>query len=848
MDYDIGKAFEVIERELMESMIRNLRRHRAEEEKEDKQWTMWQVEQLKALEEYKKRNQEKYGKQFKNINKQIEVLLQKAREDGNMDQEIKILEAIKKGLKAKRIPKGASAEFFKINDRKLDALIKATVQDMQKAETAVLRMANDQYRKIIFNAQVYANTGAGTYEQAIDMATKDFLAAGINCIEYANGSRHNIKEYARMAIRTAEKRAYLQGEGEMRQSWGIHTVIVNKRGNPCPKCLPFCGKVLIDDVWSGGNGDGISSATGLKYPLMSQAVATGLYHPNCKDSHTTYFEGISTPPDDTYSKEEINQIYEDYQKSQKQQYAKRQAEKFGRLAKFSLDEENQKRYAARREEWKRRHSEFVLDGNPVIEKVEDNLKSEIKKAREEKGELQGKIHNLENEEKTLTKKVYFDMTGTKTDMEKLRTVSKNKQMLLDQVKELEEHILNRQEIYKSEAETRILKDGVLKEIKLSKRMTPESVDMIESTLYHLKEKYGIMPKGVIFSPVKVPDGTASYDWLDDKLYLSNYFTDLDRYLDIVQKSEKSLGEYRKHYHIKEKVMERIEKAETILSDRSVKGYARNEAILEKARAEIELNISRQAVRENLSDVLIHEYGHFVHRHANTDYVQKKNVFGMKNLGGKMVGGDWKYEINTVYSRSGKIEASKVSKYATENPYETFAEGFLAMEKGEKIPDNIEKVVSEAIEKVTGKQIVKNADFDIMVSGARIIDPDGDEAEKFAKMYYDEIRSFSTDVRKISANLGKNEKEIMQIKAYLFENDFDPDCAIAQSWQRLMIGKDIKPHDRTLIEHELLEMQIKQENPGIEHWKAHEIATQKYNYQKEAKEYYGNLEKHKKNSK
>lgn len=351
MDYDIGKAFEAIERELMESMIRNLRRHRAEEEKEDKQWTMWQVEQLKALEEYKKRNREKYGKQFKSINKQIEVLIQKAREDGNMEQEIKILEAIKNGLKVKKNPRGASAEFFKINDRKLDALIKATVQDMQKAETAVLRMANDQYRKIIFNAQVYANTGAGTYEQAVDMATKDFLAAGINCIEYANGSRHSIKEYANMATRTAAKRAYLQGEGEMRQSWGIHTVIVNKRGNPCPKCLPFCGKVLIDDVWSGGSKDGISSETGLKYPLMSAAVAAGLYHPNCKDTHTTYFEGISTPPDNTYTKEELNQIYENYQKSQKQQYAKRQEEKFGRLAEFSLDEENQKRYAARRDMW-----------------------------------------------------------------------------------------------------------------------------------------------------------------------------------------------------------------------------------------------------------------------------------------------------------------------------------------------------------------------------------------------------------------------------------------------------------------------------------------------------------------
>lgn len=128
------------------------------------------------------------------------------------------------------------------------------------------------------------------------------------------------------------------------------------------------------------------------------------------------------------------------------------------------------------------------------------------------------------------------------------------------------------------------------------------------------------------------------------------------------------------------------------------------------------------------------------------------------------------------------------------------------------------------------------------------------------MYYDEIRSFSTDAKKIAGNLGKSEAEIRKIKKYLFEADsltdpdtgtrrrFDPDCAIAQSWQRLMTGKDIKPHDRTLIEHELLEMVIKKSNPGISHLKAHELAAQKYNYGKEASEYYGNLEKHHKNGK
>ena len=100
----------------------------------------------------------------------------------------------------------------------------------------------------------------------------------------------------------------------------------------------------------------------------------------------------------------------------------------------------------------------------------------------------------------------------------------------------------------------------------------------------------------------------------------------------------------------------------------------------------------------------------------------------------------------------------------------------------------------------------------------------------------------------------------QIKAYLFEDKslydpdtksyrrFDPDCAIAQSWQRLMNGKDIKKHDRTLIEHELLEMRIKKENPDIEHLEAHRLAASKFNYPKEAGEYYGNLKKHKENTK
>lgn len=356
-EYDITTAFQRIEDELIASMIRNMDRHRAEETAEGYEWSMWQTEQLKALEKYKRDNQKKYQKQFRNLNTQIEDLIREARRKGGMDQEIQILEAMKKGWEAPPRQK-MTGEFFRLNNRKLEALIEATVKDMEKAETAILRKANDDYRKAIFDTQVYANSGAGTYEKAVDMATKDMLSRGLNCVEYSNGARHTLPDYADMAIRTANKRAYLQGEGEKRQEWDIHTVIMAKRGNPCPKCLPFVGKVLIDDVWSNGSGSGNKGTdpeTGKKYPLMSYAISKGLYHPRCKDSHTTYFPGISSV-DDTWTQKELEDIGLQNQQEAKRQYAERQEEKYTRLAKNSLDEENKKTHEKNVVEWRKQQS------------------------------------------------------------------------------------------------------------------------------------------------------------------------------------------------------------------------------------------------------------------------------------------------------------------------------------------------------------------------------------------------------------------------------------------------------------------------------------------------------------
>ena len=365
--YDISEVFQKIEEDMIASMMRNLKRHLATEKEEGINYAMWQAEQLAALNEFKRNNKSLFGRYFSTINGQIEEVLRKAHETGKMDQEVQILEAIQRGwstaLKSSSTIQGA---FFRINDRKLKALLNSVTNDMKKAETAMLRRTNDEYRKILFNSQAYYNTGAGTLPQCVDMATKDFLSKGIDCIEYKNGARVGIDAYARMAIRTATTRAYLLGESAKRDEWGVSTVIVNKRGVACPRCLKYVGRVFYDDVWGSAP---IPSPE--KYPRLSEAIAGGLYHPNCKDVHTTYFEGVTTPPK-PMTEAEKKEAARVYNLEQQQRYNERQIRKYKRLSDGSVDPENRERYYQKLSEWQDTQRKFVKANGDVLKRRYEN--------------------------------------------------------------------------------------------------------------------------------------------------------------------------------------------------------------------------------------------------------------------------------------------------------------------------------------------------------------------------------------------------------------------------------------------------------------------------------------------
>lgn len=139
-----------------------------------------------------------------------------------------------------------------------------------------------------------------------------------------------------------------------------------------------------------------------------------------------------------------------------------------------------------------------------------------------------------------------------------------------------------------------------------------------------------------------------------------------------------------------------------------------------------------------------------------------------------------------------------------------------------------------------------------ISGA-ISDTNSPEARKFAETEYGSIRKRKVDIKRIAENTGYSEKQIEEIKNYLFidkhdlddgeSRRFDPSFEIAQSWNRLMRGNAEK-HDLTLIKHEIFEKELI--GKGLSQDEAHRLASKKFNYRKESSEYYAKIKKRKKN--
>lgn len=391
--YDIRDIYEQMENDLIKNMKRNLERHEEEEIKQGFKFEQWQSAKLRDLERFRRENIEVIGKYSEpieeliiftlvetykqsqdNVNEfikeiknkyvedvfvrlpgDLEPILQPIEDESTKNMFEQALENIKTWQEA---PTPRDEVFFRMNDDKFNALIEAVDTDFEKANTAVLRRMDDVYRQTIFKAQVHYNTGTVSLDQAIDMATKDFLAKGIDAITYADGKKVNIASYAEMALRTANHRAYLMAEGKKRQEMGLYLVVVSAHATACEYCIPWQGKIIIDDVYGGG-----SKEVG-DYPLLSEAMEANFLHPQCRHNLSTYFPGITTLP----KVPDMEGVEENYKREQQQRHIERQIRRYKRLVEGSIDKNNIKKYQDKVKEWQGIMREFLKE-NPQLRRA-----------------------------------------------------------------------------------------------------------------------------------------------------------------------------------------------------------------------------------------------------------------------------------------------------------------------------------------------------------------------------------------------------------------------------------------------------------------------------------------------
>ncbi|WP_294653721.1 phage minor capsid protein [uncultured Ruminococcus sp.] len=361
MNYDIAEALRKMEEELIQSMKRNLQRHLKEEDAEGFDWAQWQAEKLNSIARYRAQNRHIIGGYISTIPQQIEDMIRQSYETGKQQEEIRILKAIRQGYLAAAGTAGEiGTGFFAVNERKLNALVKATQGEMHKAVSSILRYQDDIYRQTIFRSAAQFNMGGKSLGQAVDAAAQDFLAQGIRNIRYKDGRYVNIASYAEMALRTANLRANIQGEAAKRDEWGICTVKLSAHGSACPKCIPWQGKVYYDDVYGS-----VPVPKDGKYPLLSTAIAGGALHPNCKNGVHTWFEGINQPPREM-TQEEIDEANRRYDLEQQQRYCERNVRKYKRLKLGAIDPENAAKYAAQEQAWRKRLNGLVKENPDVL--------------------------------------------------------------------------------------------------------------------------------------------------------------------------------------------------------------------------------------------------------------------------------------------------------------------------------------------------------------------------------------------------------------------------------------------------------------------------------------------------
>lgn len=188
----------------------------------------------------------------------------------------------------------------------INVLVKALVTTLRGTHLQVLRWPLDVYREVITKtAAVPVLLGVKSRLAAAQTAWDDLLSRGITGFVDKSGRRWQLASYVEMATRTVVAQSSIEAHNDRLNAAGVDLRIISNAPQECVKCRPWEGKVLAT---SGPPGERTVERRSMVSDEMltihvagtlDEAIARGLFHPNCRHSSNGYLPGATKPINDT---------------------------------------------------------------------------------------------------------------------------------------------------------------------------------------------------------------------------------------------------------------------------------------------------------------------------------------------------------------------------------------------------------------------------------------------------------------------------------------------------------------------------------------------------------------------
>lgn len=236
-------------------------------------------------------------KQIKQLRKASDVIVQKLVKTNYKEGLDKLMQDIALDPAAPRSYSLMSG----LNINQINIIVDNITSQFNKAVATVGRRCNDYIRQAALEATAKKLTTGQTVRQMQQDLQNKLVDSKITSVAYANGTEHNIKDYAAMVARTTTAETQNTAQVVQGNAWGYDLVRMTSHYPTCNVCAMYQGRVYAltkeaaNGKYKGKNGKPLRFAY-----LYDTALVDGYntIHPNCRHRFAIF-------PANAYTKDEL---------------------------------------------------------------------------------------------------------------------------------------------------------------------------------------------------------------------------------------------------------------------------------------------------------------------------------------------------------------------------------------------------------------------------------------------------------------------------------------------------------------------------------------------------------------